>query len=204
MTHSRRSILKAAILAGPALFIPASLLDAREQTRERAGALGADGQPMRAPGAPITRSFLGGAVGSDFVARTPGGFEVPLRLEAVEDLPQAAVAGLEGSEQSFTARFESTSGALLEQGTYTLNHDWLGQLSIFLVPVGRPIAKSQTYEAVFNNAPTGLLKRVMPGVQTNAAPRATPGSAPRKRGTPPSDDGAPRRRRARPDGESSN
>jgi hypothetical protein len=79
---------------------------------------------------------------------------VALRLVEVADLPNAAAARLEGSERAFAARFQGAPGILLSQGTYTLEHDSLGQLWLFLVPVGRPSADGQVYEAIFNSPET--------------------------------------------------
>ena len=159
MAHTRRSVLKAAALAGTALLLPTVLLEAFEKTPVP---LGADGRRIgKTHPARITRSLLSGHVGSDFVARTPGGNPVALRLVNVEDVPNAAAAHLEGSEDTFAAYFEDSSGTLLSQGTYTLNHLQLGRVWFFLVPVGQPSARAQTYEATFNNAITrgGLLRR---------------------------------------------
>jgi hypothetical protein len=149
MTHTRRSMLKAAAAAGTILFFPSHLLEAADK---EARPLGADGRPIRK--SPIVpRSLLAGHVGSDFVTQTPGGTQVRLRLVEVEDLPNAEAANLQGSEEAFAARFEDSSGVLLSQGTYRLDHDYLGRFWFFLVPVGRPSVRAQTYEAIFNNAP---------------------------------------------------
>ena len=150
MAQTRRTVLKAAALAGTALFIPSGVLDAVQDIPPN---LGADDLPIRPSRFPVTRSLLRGHVGSDFVARTPSGRRVTLRLVEVEDVPSASSAGQEGSEETFAARFADSSGVLLSQGTYTLRHDVLGRVSWFLVPVDQPALASQTYEAIFSKAP---------------------------------------------------
>jgi len=151
MTQSRRTVLKAAALAGTALFIPSGVVHAFQDIPPN---LGADDLPIRRARIGVTRSLLRGHVGSDFVARTASGRRVTLRLVEVEDVPNASAAGQEDSEDTFAARFtDESSGVLLAQGTYTLRHDVLGRVSWFLVPVGQPALASQTYEAIFNKAP---------------------------------------------------
>jgi hypothetical protein len=150
MEFTRRAVLKVTSLAGTALLLPLDVLDAATQ---EPAALGADNRPMGTSPLHMTRSLLRGHVGSDFLARTPAGNRVRLRLTEVEDIPNAEAAHLEGSEESFAARFQDSSGHLLSQGTYRLDHDTLGRLWFFLVPVGQPAAEAQTYEAIFNNAP---------------------------------------------------
>lgn len=150
MAQTRRTVLKAAALAGTALFMPSGVLDALQDIPAN---LGADDLPIRRARLRVTRSLLRGHVGSDFFARTVGGTRVTLRLVEVEDVPNASAAGQEGSEETFAARFADSSGVLLSQGTYTLRHDVLGRVSWFLVPVDMPALASQTYEAIFNNAP---------------------------------------------------
>jgi len=151
MPNSRRAVLKAAALAGTSLFIPSGLASALEGTSIPRGA---DGRRIGTSSLHVTRSLLHGHVGSDFLARTVGGSAVTLRLVEVEDVPNAAAASLEGSEETFAARFQDSSGVLLGQGTYRLDHASLGRVWWFLVPVGMPSAEAQTYEAIFNNAPT--------------------------------------------------
>ena len=69
----------------------------------------------------------------------------PLELELVE------VSELKtgGGQESFSLLFHGAKDKFLPQKLYELEHDTLGQGSIFLVPVG---AKDEVieYEAVFN------------------------------------------------------
>jgi len=164
MAKSRRAVIKSAALAGTALFMPLGALEAFQQaSRARAGSLRP--RPSLSPG--VTRSLLRDHVGSDFVVQTDDGAKVTLRLVEVEDVPNAVAAKTEGSEDTFAARFEDSSGVLLSQGTYPLLHDTLGKREWFLVPVGRPTADKQTYEAIFAAAPAGAgapPQRLRPGV----------------------------------------
>jgi hypothetical protein len=179
MAHSRRTVLKAAALAGTALFVPSDVLEAfQRQAAPEPLPLGADNRPLGRSRARLTRSNLRNHVGSDFIAQTPGGTEVTLRLVEVEDVPNASAAGQEGSEGTFAARFTDSSGILLSQGTYTLDHDGLGRVWWFLVPVDMPAGRLQTYEAIFNNA----VQRTSPPRRrptTPPAPRRSGASSPR-------------------------
>lgn len=151
MEQTRRSVLRSAALAGTAFLMPLGVLEAFQEASARVdGDDGRIGMSRRR----VSRSLLRGHVGSDFVVQTDDGARVALRLVEVEDVPNAAAANQEGSEDTFAARFEdSSSGVLLSQGTYVLRHDALGRREWFLVPVGMPSAEKQTYEAIFNKAP---------------------------------------------------
>jgi hypothetical protein len=52
-------------------------------------------------------------------------------------------------QERFSILFRGRCEQLLEQGTYQLQHDHLGALELFLVPVGQDQA-GVYYEAVFN------------------------------------------------------
>ena len=90
------------------------------------------------------------------------GEEVYLQLVDVTDLKQAsisksALAKVEDAlfkaklhEESFTLLFRSMNETLLPQKTWKLEHDTLGAIELFLVPVGRPDGPWHFYEAVFN------------------------------------------------------
>ena len=52
-------------------------------------------------------------------------------------------------QESFSLFFLGPLDVFLPQGLHTLRHDQLGELSLFLVPVGKSDASFQ-YEAVFN------------------------------------------------------
>jgi hypothetical protein len=52
--------------------------------------------------------------------------------------------------EPFSIVFLGPSGDALPQATYTLQHPDLGDLAMFLVPIGPDRAGQQQYEAVFN------------------------------------------------------
>jgi hypothetical protein len=74
----------------------------------------------------------------------------PLVFELSEARPSARPAR-PGKRQSFSLRFRTPPGWECRQGTYALGHPTLGELAIFLVPVGRD-ATGMELEAVFNFA----------------------------------------------------
>ncbi|WP_147251069.1 DUF6916 family protein [Arenicella xantha] len=53
-----------------------------------------------------------------------------------------------GQKEPFSAVFRSDNQDILEQGTYTLTHSEVGDLLLFLVPIG-PDQAGMCYEAVF-------------------------------------------------------
>lgn len=82
-----------------------------------------------------------------FRVRSDGPAEVELEL--------AEVVGYEGgpSEERgmsrFSIFFESPPEVFLQQGTYTLEHEQLGEVLLFVVPVART-ERGFRYESVFN------------------------------------------------------
>lgn len=80
---------------------------------------------------------------NEFFVLRLGGTDLSLKLVRVENLG----AGMrEGG--AFALRFAGESGPFLRQGTYSLVHAEMGQLEIFLVPLG-PGEEGNLYEAVF-------------------------------------------------------
>ena len=143
MAQTRRKLLKAGVAAGVAAVVPYPEGQAREpRPAERRRARQATLEPW-----PLRSSFAG-LVGSTFYAREGSLKRLRLLLSEVDDLPSAKAIGSSGYEESFALRFQGPAGLPLRQGTYHLRHESLGDLEIFLVPVGRP-AKTRTYEAIF-------------------------------------------------------
>jgi hypothetical protein len=142
MAFTRRNALKTLTFAGIVVFVPAA---------SKAAPPSSPAAPAETPthGLGITRSRLKPHVGESFRVETTGGSTVVLNLASVGDLPSAKAAGTAESDDSFELIFESTSGIMLSQGTYELQHAKLGTLTIFLVPVNLP-SKTATYEAIFN------------------------------------------------------
>jgi hypothetical protein len=72
---------------------------------------------------------------------------IPFVLEAVVEVVESS----DSIERTpFTLTFTGPSGDHLPQGVYDLQHPTLGQLAIFLVPIGPRGDGRHRYEAVFN------------------------------------------------------
>ncbi|MEM5775860.1 MAG: hypothetical protein AAGU05_12735 [Anaerolineaceae bacterium] len=69
----------------------------------------------------------------------------PVDLELVEVSPLR----VSGRQSGFSILFRGPADLPLPQYTYTLRHATLGEMDLFLVPVGRK-AGGYEYEAVFN------------------------------------------------------
>jgi hypothetical protein len=66
---------------------------------------------------------------------------------------------LQGVGESFSLVFRGHGNAKLEQRIYTIEHPRLGEVPLFLVPVGRP-ARGQDFQAIVNRIPSSLMPRV--------------------------------------------
>lgn len=109
----------------------------------------------------LTRSKFTPHLSEFFLVRL-NGEEIYLQLVEVADLKKASISKaalpkVEDAlfkaklhEESFTLLFRSMSETLLPQKTRKLDHNTLGQIELFLVPVGRPDGPWHFYEAVFN------------------------------------------------------
>lgn len=109
----------------------------------------------------LTRSKFTPHLSESFLVRL-NGEEIYLQLVEVADLKKASVSKsalhkVEDAlfkaklhEESFILRFRSMSETLLPQKTWKLEHNTLGQIELFLVPVDRPDGPWHFYEAVFN------------------------------------------------------
>lgn len=64
-----------------------------------------------------------------------------LELTEVTDSSNAAV-------EQFSVTFKGPAPLMLQQGTYTLHHPQMKQLTLFLVPLGQRDGRT-TYEAIF-------------------------------------------------------
>ena len=71
-----------------------------------------------------------------------------LDLELIE-VTDKTPAGFEGEQ--FSLLFKGASDAPLHQQTYTMQHDEMGEVALFLVPVGKQ-EDGLLYEAFFNRA----------------------------------------------------
>jgi len=75
------------------------------------------------------------------------GGESPLQVELFEVARHEEHPG--PRQQPFSAYFRGPYPPVLPQSIYRMEHDRLGELEIFLVPIG-PDAQGMRYEAVFN------------------------------------------------------
>lgn len=78
---------------------------------------------------------------------TDDGSRVELQLQLVNE--QAPSPGAPRA-QPFTLTFVGPAGTHFPQGTYRLSHPSLGDIDIFLVPVGPQADGCHRYDAVFN------------------------------------------------------
>ena len=92
--------------------------------------------------------MFGPTVGTSFTVGldddVPG---VELLLDRLAEAPAAPGAP---RSQPFTLTFLGPAGQHLPQRTYRLHHATLGELDVFLVPVGPQADGRHQYEAVFN------------------------------------------------------
>ena len=79
-------------------------------------------------------------------------FHVDVPGTAGFDLKLADVKGhlLTARQESFSVFFHGPASPFMQQGTYHLCNDKLGELDLFLVPLGRE-GDGYQYEAVFNH-----------------------------------------------------
>jgi hypothetical protein len=80
-----------------------------------------------------------------------GGEPLPLELVEVQRASYAddpAAVGPAGRREPFNLLFRGPRSPYVRQGTHRLEHDEIGTLEIFLVPVG-PDAAGMRYEAIF-------------------------------------------------------
>lgn len=82
-------------------------------------------------------------VGSGFLLRRDD-LELPLELVEATDRTPSGVSG-----EQFSLVFAGPAEPALPQSMYPLEHDRLGRLEIFLVPVGMD-GGNRNYEAFFN------------------------------------------------------
>jgi len=142
---TRRELLKLGTLAGVSALIPgaadAARLGAAARGPNATSSAGDDGpQP--------TRQQLQGQVKGSFYVSRPGHADVRLVLVEVGD----PVLARKSRPECFRALFSGPATTPLGQDTYAMLNRWLGQLELFLVPVGPVGSRTRYYEASFNRA----------------------------------------------------
>ena len=88
-------------------------------------------------------AVFGACIGSTFRA----GDRIEFSLAEVNPLPRSPHAP---RSEPFSLIFLGPPNPILPQATYRLTHDQLGELDIFIVPVGPDPQGRIQYEAVFN------------------------------------------------------
>lgn len=137
MTLSRRDLLKtgaaAAVVAGVPVLRAVPAVAARSAV---------------APSV-LTQAGFTAQVGTIFLVKVGAARMVPVRLDSVTSLPRPAPPAPASKGEGFSLIFSGPVGSPFVQGRYDLRHPTLGNLDLFLVPVGRA-HKSLPYEAVIN------------------------------------------------------
>lgn len=87
-------------------------------------------------------------VGTRFRLRASAGEPAEIDLE-LEDVLATGARTLGRREQPFALIFRGPAAVPLPQGTHHLEHDVLGALDIFIVPVGPGDDDQPRYEAIF-------------------------------------------------------
>ncbi len=93
----------------------------------------------------LVRETFDPLVDSTFAVGDPGATALGLRLAATAP----AGSGLPGRRAPFSLIFHGPLQPLLPQGIHRLLHPELGEVAIFLVPVG-PQGQAMQYQAVFS------------------------------------------------------
>jgi hypothetical protein len=86
-------------------------------------------------------------VGSTFTLREDGFPAIALTLEEAKPLPVHYAP--KGVRPPFSLMFLGADPRILPQNLYRLGHDAMGEVAIFLVPVGKD-ERGVTYQALFN------------------------------------------------------
>ena len=91
----------------------------------------------------VTHKHFDGLAGQKFSIQADG-------VDTVELISVEVKPPYEGAKQTpFVLTFRGPADVVLEQSIYALEHDSIGKLEIFLVPVGQTESEI-IYEAVFN------------------------------------------------------
>ena len=98
----------------------------------------------------LTLSSFSECLGTRF--RLHDGATAPVEMELVEaagSSTNSSPGGQSSKRVPFTVVFRGPLKPLLPQRIYTLEHDMLGSLEIFIVPIGPDGERGMRYEAVF-------------------------------------------------------
>lgn len=92
----------------------------------------------------LTKELWENYLGKEFNADAGNSSALPMKLAAVSGYGRR----MGGGREAFSLLFLGPLQPILPQRIYRLSHDGLGELDIFLVPIG-PQADGMGYEAVF-------------------------------------------------------
>jgi hypothetical protein len=101
------------------------------------------GRPLDA----LEQADFAAHLGTTFRLRFPDGAALDLVLQ--EASPHPHLPPPPGRRRGFSLVFRSSSQGHLPQGIYRLDHEAMGAMDLFLVPIG-PREGGMCYEAVFN------------------------------------------------------
>jgi hypothetical protein len=108
----------------------------------------------------VTKSAFADCLSQTFALRIGGEGEIKIRLAAVETLGPFAepsptlnetIQSGTGRRESFSLEFIAPGNWRGSQGIYSIQNEQLGELDVFLVPLG-PDERGMRLEAVFNFA----------------------------------------------------
>lgn len=94
-----------------------------------------------------TLEFFENSVGSQFSVQLDGGDTLSITLVEAQELPDSGYPG--ATRPSFSLLFHGDDSILLHQLSHKLKHNVLGDLEIFMVPIGQQPGLI-VYQAVFN------------------------------------------------------
>jgi Domain of unknown function (DUF6916) len=136
MTLSRAAFLKACGAALLGVRVDArALLDTGVQLQPARTI-----EPARAAGAERFRQHLN----TPFLVRAADGSSVGLVLVKVTDRP------ITKNIEQFSLIFHAPAGTTVSQGTHGLEHHALGDMDLFIVPIGAPDDRRTVYQACFS------------------------------------------------------
>ncbi len=98
--------------------------------------------------AQLTHADFEPHVSTPFTIHYNAADELEVQLASVRAHGQQSESEPAGQRRPFSLLFQSTIQQYLPQGTYRIAHAALGELHLFIVPIG-PNATGMRYEAVF-------------------------------------------------------
>lgn len=99
--------------------------------------------------APLTENEFSKHVNTKFRVTIDANNPIDLDLVEVKSYSDKDKPREQGGMERFSLFFKGPLDPLLPQATYSLSHEAMGSLDIFIVPIGRD-EQRLSYEAVFN------------------------------------------------------